>query len=415
MGIEHTAARTFCSSKEIFERHEGYLFSIKNLSMEFRTVFLLIKDMYLEYDKDSIDAQDLHDYYDLKNPNARNAEDIHILITDVFDLEPKPDMIQQIIEQMIEKHKAAKMIEMLAPTMTGEKYGQFQDVAREIEGFHDLMENPPEDAERPQPLDMTISEIVQSELIFDGLEWPLDFLNDNLGGIRKGTLGLIYAYVDCGKTSLAMKVATHAARQLVGTDDCVCYLGNEEPAKRLAIRAIQAFKECKRVEVIRNHEQYTEECLKWGFDRLKIFGEVNTGDQITSILKEFKPRLAIVDIATDVEVKMERHFGIEGVGYLKSLFKWYRRTTNRFDTSLIAVSQGTGEIENKRYPKLSHVMGSRSAIQGALDYAIGMGQKVEDASKSMMRYLNISKNKLHDGMKAKSAVTFDHEVNVWKD
>jgi hypothetical protein len=400
---------------DLYMRYEGYINTIKNLSKEWDLIFKLIKKFYLEYTKVSVDAQELHDYYDLCYPNARNAEDVHMFITDIFQREDKPEMIQAIIEQMVEKYKATKMIEMLAPTMTGDKYGKLPDIVREAEDFFDIMENPPEEMDRPQPLDMTISEVVQEELIFDGLEWPLDCFNDYLGGIRRGTLGLIYAYVDCGKTSLAMNIAAHAARQLAGTDECICYLGNEEPAKRLFIRGVQAFKHCTRRDVIKNHEQYTKECMKWGFDRLKFFGGVDNGDQVTSILKELKPRLAIIDIATDVDVKMEKHYGSEGVGYLKSLFKWYRRTTNRFDTSILAVSQGTGDIENKRYPKLSDVMGSRSAVQGALDYAIGVGQKIDDASKKNVRYINIPKNKLHDGEKAKFTVTFLPEVNEWKD
>ena len=81
--------------------------------------------------------------------------------------------------------------------------------------------------------------------------------------------------------------------------------------------------------------------------------------------------------------------------------------------SVIGVVQGTGDIEDKRYPKLSDVFGSRSAVQGALDYAIGIGRKPNDLAKEMMRYINIPKNKLHDGLKSKIALQFEAEVNRW--
>lgn len=415
MSIEYTAARTFCSSKEIYERYEGYIHTVPNIAREWKVIFVLIKDYYLEYDQDAVDAQELHDFFDLQHPNARNAEAIHIMVTEIFNHEPKPHMIQAIVEQYIEKHKATKIIDMLAPTMTGDDFGKLPEVVREAEQFFDVMENPPEEMDRVTPVSASISELVEEELIFDGLEWPLEFLNDILGGIRKRTLGLIYAYVDCGKTSLALNVAANAARQLVGTDECIVYLGNEEPAKRMAIRGVQAFKHVGRKEVMANHAEYTKECMQWGYDNIKFFGGIDTGDHIIQVLKEFKPRLAIVDIATDVEVQMERHYGSEGVGYLKSLFKWYRRLGHRFDTSMLCVGQGTGEIANKRYPNLTDVYGSRSAVQGALDYAIGIGRKTDDAAKEYIRYLNIPKNKLHDGFKAKAAVQFDAEVCQWSD
>jgi hypothetical protein len=415
MSIEFTMARTFCGNKELYDRHEGYLHTVVNIAKEWKTIFILIKDFYLEYNQDEIDAQELHDYYDLKFPNARNAEDIHMMITEIFTKNPKPAMIQAIMEQFIEKHKAATMIDMLADTMTGDKFGRFPEVVREVESFHDIMENPPEEISKPEPVTMSIEELIETELVFQGMEWPIEEFNDILGGIRRRTLGLIYAFVDCGKTSLAMLIAAHAAHQLFTRelDDCVCYCGNEEPAGRIALRGVQAFMHCTRSQLLENPKHWADGARELGYDNMRFFGGMDTGDQIISVVKEFKPRLLIVDIATDVDVQMERHYGTEGVGYLKSLFKWYRRLSNRFDMSVLGVVQGTGDIEDKRYPKLSDVFGSRSAVQGALDYAIGIGRKPNDLAKAMMRYINIPKNKLHDGLQQKIALQFEAEVNRW--
>jgi KaiC/GvpD/RAD55 family RecA-like ATPase len=381
-----------------------------------KQLFKLIRDFFAAYDSDEIEAQEFHDFYDLQFPNARNAESMHIMITEVFDNKPKPGMMGAIMDQFIEKHTATKMIEMLSDTMTGDKYGVIPSVMAEADHFIDIMENPPEELEKLEPVTKTILELVEEELLFEGLEWPLEELNDVLGGIRRKTLGLIYAYVDCGKTSLALNVAANCARQLHEKDEdgSILYLGNEEPASRMALRGVQAFTHCTRADLITNRIRYTEECREWGYDRLKFFGDVDTGDQVTSLVEEYKPRLTIIDIATDVDVSMEKHYGDEGVGYLKSLFKWYRRLSNRMDTAVLAVSQGTGAIENKRYPKLSDVYGSRSAVQGALDYAIGIGKKDDNQAKSDVRYINIPKNKLHDGLKAKIAVTFLAEECKWK-
>jgi hypothetical protein len=145
-----------------------------------------------------------------------------------------------------------------------------------------------------------------------------------------------------------------------------------------------------------------------------VFDEITSGDQIKYIIKEYHPTILFVDQATDVEVDTRFKPGNQ-VEYLKQLFKWYRRLANKNDCAIVGVSQGVGEAENKKWLKLSDIYGSRVAIQGALDYAIGIGRKVDDASLEDMRYLHISKNKLNDGSAGKFVTDFNRTICRWEE
>ena len=77
---------------------------------------------------------------------------------------------------------------------------------------------------------------------------------------------------------------------------------------------------------------------------------------------------------------------------------------------LLWVSQGVGLAENTQWLKLSDIYGSRVAIQGALDYAIGIGRKIDDPVSEDLRFINIPKNKLHDGEGGKFVVNFSKQT-----
>ena len=75
-------------------------------------------------------------------------------------------------------------------------------------------------------------------------------------------------------------------------------------------------------------------------------------------------------------------------------FKWYRKLAIQNDMAIIGVSQGIGSAENTKWLKLSDIYGSRVAIQGSLDYAIGIGRTIDDPTEEDLRFINIPKNKL---------------------
>jgi len=218
-------------------------------------------------------------------------------------------------------------------------------------------------------------------------------------------LGLVYAFVDSGKTSFAMACTARWAEQLHETDEYIAYCGNEEAVERLRLRLVQAITGWTRGQIREDGKKANQLAIAGGLNNIKLFGNITTGKQIEYVLKEYKPYCLVIDQAPNVEIKTKKTQ--EGVAYLETLFKWYRKLCNIYDVGIMGVAQGTGEAEDTKYLKLSDIYGARVAIQGALDWAVGIGRKVNDPVDENMRYFNVPKNKLADGDGGRFAIEFD--------
>jgi hypothetical protein len=81
-----------------------------------------------------------------------------------------------------------------------------------------------------------------------------------------------------------------------------------------------------------------------------------------------------------------------------------------YNCAIIGVAQGVGDAERTKWLKLSDIYGSRVAIQGALDYALGIGRILDDPAQEDLRFINVPKNKLHDGHGAKFTTHFQRTI-----
>lgn len=413
MSQELGLLRLFCDDRAVETIHNSYVAEIDNLEREFNLLFNLVHQYYEEYpNANALTHDDLLVYYELKYPKARGRE-LHIdLITTAFNMNVNRDLIMQYIDHLIEKHHAAKVMNKLMPILEGDKYGVLDNVREDIDSYVDLLHNPPARLVVPMPNTATISELVAKEKDNEGIPWHLAELTDTIGGCRRKSLGLIYAFVDAGKTSFSMASCANFAKRINGTDKRIVYCGNEEDKDRLSLRLASSLLGWTKRQVLADHEGATKEASKLGFDNVYIFDEITAGEQVEYILKEYKPIIAYVDQSTDVDIKLSRKR--DGVEYYKALYKWYRGLAGTFDVAIIGVAQGTGNSEDTKYLKLSDIFGSRVVIQGALDYAIGIGRLESDPIDEDQRYINIPKNKLGDGDSLKFAAMFNRYTNEWR-
>lgn len=412
MSIELTLLRHFCEDKAAEATHGGYVRTIENMERETKILFNLVDQYYQEFpEQTNITFEEMMDYYNLKYPKARDAEMHTDLIIQIFNRKYNPKLSQKIMDQLLEKHHAATIVNKLLPVLEGEKYGVLDKIPTEIDTYIDLLHNPPAHLAVPTPVDKDIDRLIDSELLDEGWPWHIDIITSTIGGLRRKTLGLIYAYVDAGKTSFAMASCANFAK-IIPDDDIIVYMGNEEPGDRLQIRLLSTMLHWTRQQVIDDREGAKERAKEIGYDKVHTFEGVITGEQVEKILKTYQPAIAYVDQSTDVEVRLGRKR--EGVDYLKALFKWYRNLSTNYNVALVGVAQGTGDAENTKYLKLSDVMGSRSAIQGSLDWALGIGKRLDSPVADEQRFINMPKNKLLEGNKDKFACMFDHYRNLWK-
>jgi hypothetical protein len=412
MSVELSLLKLFCDDRTAEAANHGYLGAIDNLEREVKLLFNLVNTYYKEMEGDSISQDELLGFYKLKYPSAK-AKEMHMdLIAEAFASTVTPDLMKLHLDQLVEKHKATKMINKLVPVMEGEKYGVLDTIRADVDEYVELLHNPPDSMVVPVPCELTVEELIEQEIEDAGLKWHIPELTEIIGGCRRKTLGLIYAFVDSGKTSFSMAATAHFARQLVETEDIICYCGNEESAARLRLRLVQAFCNWTRKQVKERGKRAEALAQEGGISNVKIFDNITTASQIEYILGHYRPHIMFIDQATKIEP--EGRGKEEGVAKLERVFSWIRKIGNIHDVAIIGVAQAVGEAEDTKYLKLSDIYGSRVSIQGALDWACGIGRKVNNPIDDDLRYLNIPKNKLHDGDGGRMPVHFNKYICHWE-
>jgi hypothetical protein len=409
MSIELSILNLFCKDREVETINYGYIKTLPNLEKELNTLFKLVHAYYKEHDKvDAVNKDELFNFYEIKFPKARDR-DLHVeLINRAYDIEIQPDLVKQSLDQVIERHTATMIVNKLLPVMEGEKYGILESITGDVDNYIDLLHNPPDSLVVPTPCGMSIEDLVAQEIHDAGIPWHLPILDNIIGGLRMKTLGLIYAFVDSGKTSFALSAAAAFAAAFAGTTDRIAYAGNEEAAPRLKLRFIQALLNWTRGQISAQTQDALQHADEHGLNNVDIFDSVTTGHQVEYILKEYAPKILFVDQATDVDIDTKRKS--DGVEYLKQLFKYYRRLAGTYNCAIIGVAQGVGDAERTKWLKLSDIYGSRVAIQGALDYALGIGRVLDDPAQEDLRFINVPKNKLHDGRGDKFTTHFQRTI-----
>jgi len=275
------------------------------------------------------------------------------------------------------------------------------------------LRNPPAEAQAMIPCDLSVQELITQEITDEGIPWHLDKLNNIVGGAKRGTLGLVYAFVDSGKTSFSMAACAAFAEHLKDTKERIVYAGNEEAAPRLSLRLTQAFTGMTRTQIIENPYEAEEVRRNKGFSRVKLFDSISHVNQIEKLLIEWNPSVLFSDQA--IHVDCGKNITGNEVSKHEALFKVYRDLAKEYDCAFIGVAQGTGDAENKKYLKLSDIYGSRVAIQGQLDYGIGIGRLLDEPGRANHRFVNIPKNKLLDGSDGRFAMHFYRETCQWKE
>jgi hypothetical protein len=413
MSIELSMLNLFCGSREIEMAHYGYIDTLDNMERELKLLFGLVHTYYKEYETDSIGQDELLNFYDVKYPKAK-AREMHVdLIKGSFEVKVSPELVKKSLDQMIERHTATKIINKLLPVMEGQQFDVLDSIRTDVDEYVELLHNPPDSISVPVPCTLSVQALVDQEILDDGYSWHLPLLTKIIGGVRMKTLGLIYAYVDSGKTSFSLAAAAAFAKIFAGGPSRIAYAGNEESAERLRLRFVQALTNWNRSTIRDNAVQADDMAMVNGLTNVDIFDDITSGAQIKHIVKHYNPSILFVDQATDVDVNTKRKS--DGVDYLKILFKWYRRLSSINNIAIITVAQGVATAENAQWLKLSDIYYSKVAIQGSLDYAIGIGRKLDDPAMEDLRFINIPKNKLADGDGGKFTTHFTRQTCYWSE
>jgi hypothetical protein len=355
---------------------------------------MLIDNYYSSYkDRPSIKKDELTNYYTLKYPKSKDTQLYYSLIESMYNITINNKLVvTDLIEQLIEQYSANMIVDKLLPVLEGQKYGIVHTVADDVDIYLKKLREPPEELKELEPCDTKLAELVQQDRI-DGLLWPHPKLNQSVGGLKGGRNGLIYAFVDSGKTSFGIQACGNFLIQINHDPDaCIVYAGNEESADRVKFRLAQAMMghAGRWFHHPQNLRAAQIELSKHKFNQIKIFDGINHIKQIERLLDNHEPKIMFIDQGTKVAVP-GHVTGEVGTGQI--LFGQYRDLAREFECDIISLAQAAAVAENKEWLTVADLYGSKVAIPGELDYMIGIGRKISDDTKLDIRYFNVPKNK----------------------
>jgi replicative DNA helicase len=391
-----------------------------NLAILDEEITLLIKDFnkyYEEFKKENINLCDFAIWFlQFMHPELPDkTKEVYKIILNRLE-HTETEIAEQVILKFQELDTANKIKEKLN-TFNIEEIRDLLVKHEEITGAIDKQDD--------GFIDNDISRILTSTSRDHGLKFRLNCLQQSLGSLIKGDFGIIAAYVDTGKTTLAISEAVYMAQQI--KDGRILWLNNEEFNDRVLKKIWQSALGASWSKIEKRkedaHKRFIEK-MNGDVNRIKLIDIRNKSVQdIKTIFKRNKPKLVIIDQIDKITMKSKQFWGEHD--RLKSLYGEIRSLANEY-CPIIAISQADAstrwidkasqEVKYQRYIDQSQLDGSKVGKPGEADFIITIGQDKEYPNS---RFIHVSKNKL-DGIdenyrKIKREVIFNGECSRYED
>ena len=224
-----------------------------------------------------------------------------------------------------------------------------------------------------------------------GVDFPFDLgiIRENIPGMSRGNLGILFARPETGKTTFC----AHLCASYIKHKHKVAYWANEEPAAKIKLRIIQSYLRLTKEEMVRDKRQLAEIYQQEIKPYLTVVDSVGTSvEELDQYCKLDRPDIIFADQLDKFRVNGD--FG-RGDERLKEIYIKAREIAKRNELLFWAVSQANYEAHNRMNIDYSMMDNSRTGKAGEADVIIGIGKTGEVDDDNYMRYLCVSKNKVN--------------------
>ena len=238
---------------------------------------------------------------------------------------------------------------------------------------------------------------------------------EGVSAIPPGSIIMVAAGVDAGKTSLLCALHAHLAPQIANLygDRPILWLNNEGSVKNIQPRLYSAVLGATLSEL---HQMARDGTLIPEYQkRIHGAGRIRAIDAhgwdnvaIERCIARHKPALVVLD--------MVEHFQLSGPGAklevvvkVERLWQLMREMAVRYDCVVLGTAQLDNEGVGVPYPAKERVRNSRIGVQATLDLQIMMGDRRDEPGLEYTRWFSCPKNKLRPegGRPVKFEARFD--------
>lgn len=285
-------------------------------------------------------------------------------------------------------HKQLKEISLAAYDVTEGKL----DIDKMKELMNTFLSEPMEADNEVESdfLENDLDSIVNKVVKVPGLVWRLGTMNRMLGSLRKGNFGFLFARPETGKTTFLASEVTYMAEQVKEGEGPVIWFNNEQQGEEVLLRLYQASLGLTTTELLADIPAAQEKYLSKTHNNLRLVDRGSLHKHyVEYICKKYKPSLVVVDQMDAIQgFSADRKDLVLG-----EIYRWGRELAKEY-CPVIAVCQADGTGEGVKWLTMGHVADAKTAKQAHPDWILGIG-KIPDLGYDGVRYLHLSKNKLH--------------------
>ena len=213
--------------------------------------------------------------------------------------------------------------------------------------------------------------------------YPLRLNKELGGGVLPGHHIILFARPEQGKTAAAITMAVGFAKK----GHKVLYLGNEDPAADLMVRAITAITKKARHEV---QSETLVEALKAGLSNIR-FVDISPGSlaEIEGHVRKHGPHVLVVDQLRNVHAGKTENL----TQRLDAVAQGIRAIAKRYGLVAVSITQAGDSARDRPILDDGDIDSSNTGIPAAADVLIGLGsnQSMRDEGSRMM---TVCKNKI---------------------
>ena len=399
--------KLFLKNKENYLKYNHILLSLI-LDKEFMIIFRTIEKYYETIPTHNYIGQDeFNNFFLLHHNTLKDKEILLELVKQIYEVDVSDSLMGEVIKNLLEKDIANKIVQKLLPVLSENKFGVLSSVDSDLKQYQDMITK--EDRDSPFE-DTPLEDLLESHVTGEGLHWRLSCLNEDIGVLRSGYLGHLFARTDSGKTSWLCSELSYMAEQL-GEDDKIIWFGNEENVGRIKLRLYSALLNEPMERVVQYKDLALQKFNYRGGNKIKFVGQVGDLKTIQEVCFEHQPKLIVIDSGDKVSFKGETKH--EEPKRLGELYYRYRQLTEEFQLITLTVGQADVTAAGKKWLEMSMLENSKTGKPRELDFIVGLGRTL-GGEEDGIRYINIPKNKLI-GRNGKHTVKFNPATGRFSD
>lgn len=303
------------------------------------------------------------------------------LLKELTETEIGTDILHELLVQIKQKDIAEKLGIVSFDFALGKK------TLKDVQDVYESFETVEKEIEEVQFVTDDLDELYQQTVATQGLRWRLSSLNRMLGSIRKGDFGFIFARPETGKTTFLASEVSYFAEQ---SSSPILWINNEEQGNKVMSRLYQASLGVTTDELMRNRSESKSKYFRNTKGNIRLYDDASVYKrQIEDLCGKYSPSLVVIDQID----KIKGFTGDREDLKLGAIYQWARELAKTY-CPVIGVCQADGTAEGVKWLNMGHVTSAKTTKQAEADFIIGIGRSNEQG-KELIRYINISKNKLH--------------------